>query len=105
MLFSAPFTNDGAFVQVDRSTSVGELLYTIENQNDPVNINMTEVSPYVELNPSNDRKYDTLYAPNFGKVEGAYCFRLVRLSLRASVQKLLRYSFEVSYMDSSSKHN
>ena len=48
----------GAFVQVDRSTNVGELLYTIENQNDPVNINMTTVSPYVELNPSNDRKYD-----------------------------------------------
>ena len=56
-MFSAPFTNMGAFVQVDRSTSVGELLYTIENQNDPVNITMTTASPYVELNPSNDRKY------------------------------------------------
>ena len=45
------------------------------------------------------------YAPNFGKVEGAYCFRLVRVSVRASVTKLLRYSIEISYMDSSSKNN
>ena len=51
----------GANVQVDRSTSVGELLYTIENQNDPVNIAMTSASQYVELNPSNDRKYHTLF--------------------------------------------
>ena len=48
------------------------------------------------------------YAPNFGKVEGAYCFHLVRAYVRASVrplQNLLRYSFEISYMDSSSKNN
>ena len=51
----------GATVQVDRSTNVGELLYTIENQNEPVNINMTSASQYVELNPSNDRKYDTRF--------------------------------------------
>ena len=56
-MFSAPFANLGAFVQLDRSTSVGELVYTIENHNDPVNINMATASPYVELNPSNDRKY------------------------------------------------
>ena len=47
------------------------------------------------------------YAPNSGKVEGAYCFRLVRACVRPSVacplQNLLRYSFEISYMDSSSK--
>ena len=43
------------------------------------------------------------YAPNFGKVEGAYCFRLVRLSVHP-LQNLLRYSFEISYMDSSSKN-
>ena len=42
------------------------------------------------------------YAPNFGKVEEAYyCFGLVHVS----VQNLLRYSFEISYMDSSSKNN
>ena len=43
------------------------------------------------------------YAPNFGKVEGAYCFRLVRPCVRP-LQNLLRYSFEISYMDSSSKN-
>ena len=48
-------------------------------------------------------------APNFGKVEKSYCFGLVRLSVRpsliASFQDLLRYSFEISYMDFSSKNN
>ena len=39
--------------------------------------------------------------PNFGKVEGAYCFRIVHVSVRASVT--LRYSFEISYMDSHKK--
>ena len=49
------------------------------------------------------------YAPNFGKAEGAYCFGLVRSSILpsvcASLQNLLRYSFEISHMDSSSKNN
>ena len=52
----------------------------------------------------------SFYAPNFGKVEGANCFRLVRpsvfVSMRPSVrplQNLLRYGFEISYMESSSK--
>ena len=40
------------------------------------------------------------YAPKFGKVEGAYCFRVVRPSVHA-LQIFLRYSFEFSYMDSS----
>ena len=58
----------------------------------------------------NDRKFcqrgsnfdNVLYAPNFRKVEGAYCFGLdrpsfrlsVRPCVRASVQNLLSYSFE-----------
>ena len=37
-------------------------------------------------------------APNFGKVEGAYDW--ARPSVRP-LQNLLRYSFEISYMDSS----
>ena len=49
------------------------------------------------------------YAPNFGKVEGegGYCFELVcpffHPSAHAFVQNLIRYSYEISYMDSSSK--
>ena len=42
------------------------------------------------------------YAPKFGKVEGAYCFWLVRPSVRP-LHFFLRYSFEFSYLDSSSK--
>ena len=42
------------------------------------------------------------YAPNFGKVEGAYCFGLVSPSVCTSIHNLLRYSFEISHMDSSS---
>ena len=45
------------------------------------------------------------YAANFGKVEGAYYFGLVRACVCPSVQNLLRYSFEISYMESSSKTN
>ena len=54
------------------------------------------------------------YAPNFGKAEGAYCLWLVRVCVGGCVsvcvcvclsvhplQNLLRYSFEISYMDSS----
>ena len=41
------------------------------------------------------------YAPNFGKAEGAYCFQLVRQSVRASVAKFIKIQ---SYMDSSSKN-
>ena len=35
------------------------------------------------------------YAPNFKKVEGAYCFGLVCPSVRPSVTNL-RYGFEIS---------
>ena len=38
---------------------------------------------------------DCVYAPNFEKVEGAYCFGLVRPSVSPSVQNL-RYGFEIS---------
>ena len=53
---------------------------------------------------------EAFYDLNFGKVEGAYCFGLavrlsVRPSIRPSVQNLLRYSFEISFMDSTSKNN
>ena len=40
-----------------------------------------------------------LYAPNFGKVEGAYCFGLVRPSVRP-LQNLLRCTFEISFFAS-----
>ena len=43
-------------VPVDRSTSVGEVVYTITNEDDSVNIIMTDSSEYIELNPANDRK-------------------------------------------------
>ena len=56
-----------------------------------------------------DLPFLRFYASSFGKVEGACCFRFVRAyarpSVRVSVQNLLRYSFEISYMDSSSKIN
>ena len=37
------------------------------------------------------------YAPNFGKVEGAYCFRLVCVCV-GPLQNKLRYSFEIAYI-------
>ena len=42
--------------------------------------------------------------PTLEKLKGHIAFGLsVRPSVRASVQNLLRYSFEISYRDSSSK--
>ena len=40
--------------------------------------------------------------PTFEKLKGHI---VLGLSVRASVQNLLRYSFEILYMDSSSKNN
>ena len=47
---------------------------------------------------------ESFYAPNFGKVEGAYCFLLVRPSVRPYVrpsvrplQNLLRYMYSLKF--------
>ena len=62
------------------------------------NSNLWSLVVYIGLNQNirtgfSDR--NCYYAPNFGKIEGAYCFRLVRVS----VQNLLRYNFERSSSD------
>ena len=54
--------------------------------------------------PTLEKLMGHIYAPKFGKVEGAYCFQLNRVCVR-QLQNLLRYCFEISYMDSSSKNN
>ena len=54
--FVANFDDFEMPVIVDYSTNVGEVVYTLINQNDPVDVEI-EDNPYFELNPSNDRKY------------------------------------------------
>ena len=44
--------------------------------------------------------FSHFYAPNFGKLKGHIA---LGLSVCVSVQNLLRYNFDISYMDSSSK--
>ena len=50
------------------------------------------------------QKYNVIMPRTLEKVEGAYCFGLVHPSM-SLLQNLLRYSFEISYMDSSSNDN
>ena len=50
----------------------------------------------------NSQSFHSFDAPNFEKAEGACCFRLVPASVRP-LQNWLRYSFEISYVDSSLK--
>ena len=37
------------------------------------------------------------YAPKFGKVDGAYCFRLVRPSVRLSVRASVTIFFKIQF--------
>ena len=46
-----------------------------------------------------------VYAPNFGKVEGHIALGSSARPTVRPLQNLLRYSFEISSMDSSSKNN
>lgn len=55
----APFTNLDRPLIVDYSTSVGDVVYTLINQNEPVDVEI-ESNTYFELNPNNDRKYNVV---------------------------------------------
>ena len=53
---SANFTNLDLEVNVDHSTNIGEVVYTLMNGNDSRSIEMDTSNTY-GLNPENDRKF------------------------------------------------
>ena len=84
-------------------------LWLVEGQNLPALVllcTITKEHNLYELKKINNI-IQAFYAPTtLEKLEGHIAFGFsVRPSVRAFVQNLLRYSFEISYMDSSSKNN